>query len=113
RRDTFRIVVGTRGTFNGDWNYEFSLNYAKFNQRTDIIGNVNLQRYLLAIDAVRDPATGNIVCRSQIDPSAAVPYEFPVAGYESYAASLLAQDVAQCVPVNLFGEGNVSQAAKD
>ena len=26
---------------------------------------------LLAMDAVRDPATGKIVCRSQIDPSAA------------------------------------------
>ena len=113
KRETYRVVVGTKGTFNQDWSYELSVNYGKFKQKTDITGNVNLQRYLLAIDAVRDPATGNIVCRSQIDPSAAAAYEFPVAGFESFAASQLAQDVAQCVPANLFGTGNVSQAAKD
>src|SRR5438309_1912041 len=113
RRDTYRVVVGTRGTFNNDWTYEISANYGKFNMRTDITGNVNLQRYLLAIDAVRDPATGNIVCRSQIDPSAAVAYEFPATGFAGYAASQLANDVKQCVPVNMFGAGNASQAAKD
>jgi outer membrane receptor protein involved in Fe transport len=112
RRDTYRVVLGTRGTFNDDWNYEISANYGKFNMHTTITGNVNLQRYLLAIDAVRDPS-GNIVCRSKIDPSAAIPYEFPTTGFEAFAASQLANDVAQCVPVNLFGEGNVSQAAKD
>ena len=113
RRDTYRVVLGTRGTFNDDWTYEVSANYGKFNMRTNITGNVNLQRYLLAIDAVRDPVSGNIVCRSKIDPSAAVAYEFPATGFASYAASQLANDVAQCVPVNLFGEGNVTQAAKD
>jgi len=113
RRDTYRVVLGTRGTFNNDWTYEVSANYGKFNMRTDITGNVNLQRYLLAIDAVRDPTSGNIVCRSQIDPSAAVAYEFPATGFAAFAASQLANDVKQCVPVNLFGEGNVSQAAKD
>jgi outer membrane receptor protein involved in Fe transport len=112
RRDTYRVVLGTRGTFNDDWNYEISANYGKFNMHTNITGNVNLQRYLLAIDAVRDPA-GNIVCRATIDPAARLPYDFPTAGFEDYAASQLANDVAQCVPVNLFGEGNVSQAAKD
>lgn len=113
KRETYRVVAGTRGTFNDDWNYEVSLNYGKFKQSTLIEGNVNVQRYLLALDAVRDPVSGNIVCRSQIDPSAAAAYEFPVAGYEDYAASLLAADVAACQPLNLFGEGNVSQAAKD
>jgi outer membrane receptor protein involved in Fe transport len=111
KRETYRVVVGSKGTFNDDWSYEVSVNYGKFKQHTDISGNVNIQRYLLAIDAVRDPATGNIVCRSKIDPSAAAAYEFPVAGFESFAASQLANDVAQCQPVNLFGAGNVSQAA--
>lgn len=110
-RETYRIVAGVRGAFNDDWAYEVSANYGHFKEKNTILGNVNLQRYLLAIDAVRDPATGNIVCRAQIDPSARLPYEFPAD--PDFAQAQLARDLAACVPVNLFGEGNVSQAAKD
>ena len=119
KRETWRIVLGTRGTFNDDWNYEVSFNYGKFKQSTLVSGNVNLQRYLLAIDAVDEgqfltgTPNGNIVCRAQVDPTRALPYDFPVAGFEQFAANQLANDVASCVPVNLFGPGNVSQAAKD
>src|SRR5436190_6106021 len=114
-RDTYRIVGGVRGQFNGDWNYEVSANYGVNKQRNLVAGNVNVQRFLLSLDAVRDPATGNIVCRSQIDPSAALirPGLTGSAEDTAFAQSLLAQDVAQCVPGNFFGEGNLSQAAKD
>jgi len=111
RRETYRIVGGVRGTFNGDWTYELSANAARVKSRTTDPGNVNIQRFLLAIDAVRDPVTGEIVCRSKIDPTAAVAYEF--ANNPEFAQAELAQDVAQCSPLNPFGEGNVSQAAKD
>lgn len=111
RRDTYRIVGGVRGDFNDDWSYELSANYGQLKEKNRIFGNVNQQRYLLAIDAVRNPANGQIVCRAQIDPTARVPFEF--AADEAFAAARLAEDVANCVPVNLFGEGNVSQAAKN
>jgi outer membrane receptor protein involved in Fe transport len=111
RRQTYRMVTGVRGEFNEDWNYEVSLNYGEHRERTNILGNVNLQRYLLAIDAVRDPATGQIVCRSQIDPAARVAFEFPVDA--AFAQSQLAADVAACTPLNLFGEGNITQANRD
>jgi outer membrane receptor protein involved in Fe transport len=111
RRETYRIVAGVKGEFNEDWNYEVSLNYGEHRERTKINGNVNLQRYLLAIDAVRDPKTGQIVCRSKIDPAARVAYEFPIDA--AFAQAQLANDVAQCVPVNLFGKGSVTQAARD
>jgi outer membrane receptor protein involved in Fe transport len=111
RRQTYRMVTGVRGEFNNDWNYEVSLNYGEHRERTNILGNVNLQRYLLAIDAVRDPATGRIVCRSQIDPSAALAFEFPVDA--AFAQRQLAADVAACTPVNLFGPGNITQANRD
>jgi outer membrane receptor protein involved in Fe transport len=110
RRETYRIVTGVRGEFNDDWTYEVSANYGRFNEKTAINGNVNLQRYLLAIDAVRAP-NGNIVCRSQIDPSARIPYEFAID--TAFAASQLAADVAACTPLNLFGRGNVTQANRD
>ena len=112
-RDTYRIVGGVRGTFNNDWNYEISANYGAAYQKNRVVGNVNLQRFLLSLDAVRDPATGRIVCRSQIDPSAALPLEGLTDANAAFAQSLLAQDVAQCVPGNFFGEGNLSPAAAD
>jgi len=75
RRDTYRIVGGVRGTFNDDWSYEVSANYGELDETTRVLGNVDVQRFLLAIDAVRDPVSGNIVCRSTIDPAARIPYE--------------------------------------
>ncbi len=117
RRETYRAVVGVRGDFNDDWHYEVSANYGQFKEHTDINGNVNLQRYLLAIDAVDQglatggAANGNIVCRATVDPTARIPYEG--ASNSAYAAAQLAADVAACVPVNLFGNGNVTQAARN
>lgn len=111
KRETYRIVGGVRGDLGNKWNYEISANYGEFRESTRVLGNVNTQRFLLAIDAVRDPVTGNIVCRAQIDPTAAVPFEF--AANPVFAQAQLANDVTSCVPVNLFGEGNVSPAARD
>ena len=121
RRNTFRIVGGVRGDIGSNWNYEASLNYGQLKERTKVLGNLDVQRYLLAADAVRDPATGNIVCASQIDPSRAFGY-YPWFYYQYYgadypgadpnAAARLANDVAQCVPVNPLG-GNFTQAQKD
>ncbi|WP_114951330.1 TonB-dependent receptor domain-containing protein [Sphingosinicella terrae] len=104
-RETWRIVAGVRGDIAENWNYELSANYGEFEERTVVGGNLNVQRFALAMDAVRDPATGNIVCRSQIDPAAAVPYPFVD---PAVAEANLAADVAACVPLNPFGVGNVT-----
>jgi outer membrane receptor protein involved in Fe transport len=111
RRDTYQIVGGIRGDFNEDWSYEVSANFGKLKETTRILGNVNTQRYLLALDTVRDPETGQIVCRSQIDPTAAISLNNNLD--PAFAASQLAGDVAACQPLNPFGFGNISQAAKD
>lgn len=108
RRETYRGVLGVRGDFNDDWNYEVYGNYGVHKERNIIQGNVNAQRYLLAVDAVRDPVSGQIVCRSKIDPTAALGY-----AYADGDAAILAADVAACVPLNPFGDGSVSQAARD
>jgi outer membrane receptor protein involved in Fe transport len=106
RRETYRFVAGFRGTFNDDWNYEVSANYGEFKERTRVLGNLNTQRFSLAADAVRDPATGNIVCGSQLDPSRA--------GTDAAGnPAILAADIAACQPLNPFGAGNISQAARD
>jgi outer membrane receptor protein involved in Fe transport len=88
KRETYSIVGGVSGTFNGDWKYEASVNYGHLWTYYETQGNLLRARYANAIDAARN-AQGQIVCRinltTVVDPA--------------------------CVPVNLFGEGQVSQAA--
>jgi outer membrane receptor protein involved in Fe transport len=103
-RKTFRIVGGLRGSFNEDWSYELSANYGRLKEKTAINGNLDIQRFLLANDAAVNPATGTIQCRSQFDPAARI-------GYID-EGSRLANDIAQCVPVNVLG-GNFTQAQRD
>ena len=105
RRETYRGVVGVRGSFWDDWSYEVSANYGEFKERNVIAGNISRQRFLLAIDTTTN-AAGQIVCRSQVTPSAA---GIDRAGNPAQ----LAADVAACQPLNPFGVGNISQAAKN
>ena len=92
RRDTYRAVVGVRGTFNDDWTYEISANYGRDNEATTVLGNVDLQRLLFSLDAGRNPATGQIQCRAQFDPTA----QIDLIG----DPTKLAGDIAACVPYN-------------
>jgi outer membrane receptor protein involved in Fe transport len=108
KRETYRAVVGLRGEFNDGWKYEIAANYGEFKEATRVLGNMNVQRFLLAMDTTRN-AAGQIVCRSQIDPAAARSTN-PT---NAYAAGNLANDVASCVPLNPFGFGNISQAARN
>ena len=104
QRDTYRAVVGLRGTFNDDWTYEISANYGRDNEATTILGNVDIARLLFAMDAGRNPATGQIQCRAQFDPTA----QIDVIG----DATKLAGDIAACVPYNPIGSGTNNEAAR-
>ncbi len=110
-RETYRAVIGARGEFNDDWNYEVFANYGEHKEKNLIKGNVNIQRYLLGVDTTRD-ANGNIVCRSKLpgnDPLSYV-YGTPLSAGDD---PRLAADVAACVPINPFGEGSVTEAARN
>ncbi len=112
RRDTWRVVGGARGTFNTDWSYEISANYGQFDQQTHTVGFLDRQRFMLSMDAGRNPVTGAIQCRSQFDPTAAVIYNYPVGDpRRTLAAAKLAADIAACVPYNPFGGANNSAAS--
>lgn len=103
-RETYRGVVGLRGTVNDDWNYEISANYAEFREKETRAGNINRQRLLLGLDAGRDPATGQIRCRSQFVPGTATGLSTAGIGLTpAQISSILAADVAACVPINPFG----------
>jgi outer membrane receptor protein involved in Fe transport len=102
QRDTFRIVAGVRGKFWGDWDYEISANLGKFTQESVQSGFIDRQRFALALDAGRNPVSGQIQCRSQFDAASAVPL-VGFAGSSSVNAARLAADIAACVPYNAFG----------
>ncbi|MEJ0086093.1 MAG: TonB-dependent receptor [Pseudomonadota bacterium] len=114
-RETTRIVLGVGGEIGSGWSYEVSANYGRFKEETEVLGNLQMQRFVLAMDAARD-TNGNIVCRSQIDPDAAYALyddpSTPEVEAPGYATDRLAADIAACAPMNPFGEGNISPAAR-
>ncbi len=110
QRDTWRVVGGLRGTFNDDWGYELSVNYGKFREDVTTDGFIDRQRFALAMDAGRNPVTGQIQCRSQFDPASAVKLvgfapsnAAAAAAYNAAQTARLAADIAACVPYNPFG----------
>jgi len=93
------VGAGLDGVAFGDFSWDF--NYTHGETRTQLVtrNNVNTARFYAALDAVRDPSTGNVVCRAAL----VAPGAFP-----------------GCVPLNLFGQSatvvngsNASQAALD
>jgi len=111
RRDTYRIVGGIRGDLGSSWNYEVSANYGHLKERTTLKGNLDIQRFLLAMDSVRNPATGQIVCASQINAGRAVGYYPSLYSSDPNGAAKLANDIATCTPINPLG-GNFTEAQK-
>ena len=95
KRDTYRIVGGVQGDFNGDWNYEISASYSEVKVHQDEHNDLiltdaagNLDGFSLAYDAVRNGA-GQIVC----------------------AVNQTTVTRPDCVPINLFGNSQPSSAA--
>jgi outer membrane receptor protein involved in Fe transport len=118
-RETLRFVAGLRGDIGNNWNYEISGNIGSLKEHTKVLGNLNVQRFLLANDPVVNPATGQIVCRSQLAQPGEAPFQSGAFGYYPWfyqhyygidykahdpdVEGRLANDVAQCVPINPWG----------
>lgn len=107
RRDTYRIVGGFRGDLSqtGNLRYEVAVNYGKTKTFYETGGNVIVNNFNNAANAVRDSATGQIVCFINSTQDTVT-----VGGVTS---TNTANNDPACVPINLFGRGNASQAAKD
>jgi outer membrane receptor protein involved in Fe transport len=90
-RELFRAVVGTQGSFMDTWNYNVALNYGRTETFYQTRGNVHLQRFTNAVNAVRDSA-GQIACSINTDTNTS-------------------NDDPACRPLNLFGLGAPSAAA--
>jgi outer membrane receptor protein involved in Fe transport len=108
-RETYRGVVGVRGDLNPNANYEVSYTFGQSNITNNYIADTYNDRFYAAIDAVRNPANGQITCRVNLDPNW-TPNQ-PYASRESFDPTTF--QPGECVPINLFGDGAPSQAALD
>lgn len=100
--DLYRFVAGLEGDFNlGEraYGWEVSANYGRSLEKSKE-PNLVQQNFVNAIDAAIDPSSGEIVCAASLTPG----------GVVSAPVSTLAD---QCAPLNLFGDGSPSQAARD
>lgn len=89
-RDTYRIVAGGNGELGAGWKWDAYYQYGQTDYAQRGYNTRKNREFFLATDAVRDLATGDIVCRST-----------------------LTNPGNGCAPLNLFGENNFSAAAHD
>ncbi|MCJ7422293.1 TonB-dependent receptor domain-containing protein [Sphingomicrobium astaxanthinifaciens] len=101
--EIYRGVLGVRGEFEGlgrVFNFDVSYNRGDATVTT-FSEDINQQNFINAINVTTD-ANGNIVC----DPTPPVSATVTAGGGSPNGDP-------NCVPLNLFGEGNASQAALD
>ncbi len=67
RNQTYRAVIGAKGDLGGSWKWDSYYQYGR-NRYVNLVGpNNRIQaNYTRAIDAVVNPSTGAIVCRSSL-----------------------------------------------
>lgn len=86
KNETARIVAALDGGFGESWKWSAYYTFGRNEALDRTEHNLIVARLAAAIDAVRDPVSGQIVCRSaSVNPG--------------------------CVPINLFGYGSPSAAA--
>jgi iron complex outermembrane recepter protein len=109
KRETWRGVIGADGALSDNARYEISYVYGQTKARNTQTSNLIADRYFAALDAVFDPASGQIVCRSTIDGGAIIdPNNFGQA-----PSTFTAGAGSSCRPLNFLGSGVASQEALD
>ena len=86
QRKAYRALAGIRGELFSDWRYDAFYSRSHVSHEAHYFNTASERRLQQAMLARIDPATGQVVC---IDPSGG------------------------CVPVNIFGQQDVSEAAAD
>jgi len=108
-RNTLRGVIGAKGDLSSHLRYDVSYTYSRNKITNHFIGDQYTDRFFAAIDAVPD-GSGGVTCRINIDPTAILDQPY---SSRTLPDAPLTFTPGQCVPLNLFGEGSPSQAAKN
>jgi len=90
KSETWRAVAGLRGSLAGDWTWDAYYQRGEARINVPLYYNRVQSLFFQAVDAVVDPATDSIVCRSTLTD--------PTDG---------------CVPFNVFGQGSTTREAFD
>ena len=106
-REVLRGVLGIDGKLSDRLRYELSYVYGRSTAVTTGANNRLTDRYYAALDAVVDPATGSIVCRSNLFPNDPIDPN----NFGQSATTFTPGPNSGCVPLNFLGEGSPSQAA--
>lgn len=102
--ETFQITSGAKGSVFGDFTWDAAFTYGRSTIDSKVYGTREANLYA-ALYAVKDNS-GNIVCG-------------PLASNPNFAPNLLTNSVtlanvqSGCVPINPFGAGNVTDAARN
>jgi outer membrane receptor protein involved in Fe transport len=86
--NVYRGALGAYGSLPHGWSYDASYTHGETHQEVSERNLMNMNHLYAAVDAVVNPATGQIVCKAVLS------------GYNP-----------GCVPLNLFGVGSPSAAA--
>jgi len=117
-RETLRTVLGARGNLGKGFTFELSYTYGESDVETRMLNQRFNDRFAAALDATVDSASGNVVCASELDPTAE-PFNLQFQEWNTYEplpgtwAGSYTPGQGDCVPINLFGYGSPSQAAID
>jgi outer membrane receptor protein involved in Fe transport len=117
-RDTVWAVIGLDGDLGKRFGFEVSYTYGEADVDDKFINNRYNDRFAAALDTTVDPESGEIVCRSELDP-AAEPFNLAFQEWNTYTplpgtwAGSFTPGAGDCVPMNVFGDGSPSVAAVD
>jgi iron complex outermembrane recepter protein len=109
KRQTYRGVLGADGAISDNARYEISYVYGQTKARNTQTSNLIADRYFAALDAVRDPVSGQIVCRSTLNGAA----DIDPNNFGQQASTFTPGTGSICRPLNVLGNGVASQAALD
>ncbi len=114
----FTWSVGGEADIWSDWQARFNWQAGRSHKFTLVKDDLRVDRMFLALDAVTGP-NGTPICRVQLFNPTEAQLAASVAGRTNkYGTPLLSpvgldNTISGCVPLNPFGQGNVSQAARD
>lgn len=111
-RETIRGVIGLNGDLTDHLRYEVSYVHGEVTNLTSSLNDRIADRYYAALDAVVNPATGQLTCRINlpgetiIDPINYAGVVRPVPGGPPVTGAPLTFQKGQCVPLNILGQAN-------
>ena len=104
RHTAYRGVLGLHGDLTDRWHYDLHVQYGEVRMENTYLNDLSITRIRRALDAVREPGTGRVVCRSALDGSdpGCVPWNI-------FSQGAVTQDMVDYLSLPLFARGSTDQ----